>query len=183
MGMDERWVSLGIGRVDGAYGERMLVKLETADDGRARATTVVLFADPVDSRFLKSASGLIGMTVDFANASVTMVDHAELPKAMTRALDTALGRAREHQATLPTGTTTRRTRPPLTRPDGTDPDGFARRVAEAYADAVAARQSPAEAIREEADVPLATARGWIREARRRGALAPGRPNRRRTDAR
>jgi hypothetical protein len=68
----------------------------------------------------------------------------------------------------------RRQRTALTRPDGSDPDGFAGRVAEAYREYVMQTRSPAVKIAEEAGVPVGTARGWIREARRRGKLPQGR---------
>lgn len=64
-------------------------------------------------------------------------------------------------------------RPTLTRPDGSDPDGFAERVADAYREYVMETRSPALKIAEEAGVPPGTARGWIREARRRGKLPQG----------
>ena len=65
-------------------------------------------------------------------------------------------------------------RPRLTRPDGTDPDGFAARVAAAYREYAPQNRNPAVKIAEEAGVPPGTARGWIREARRRGKLPEGR---------
>jgi transposase-like protein len=65
-------------------------------------------------------------------------------------------------------------RAPLTRPDGTDPEGFSRRVAEAYNEAVQATPAPAPALAEEAGVPVVTVHRWIADARRRGALPPGR---------
>lgn len=68
-------------------------------------------------------------------------------------------------------------RPALTRPDGTDPDGFAQRVADAYREYVMQTRSPALKIAEEAGVPVATVRSWIREARRRGKLPEGRKGR------
>lgn len=65
-------------------------------------------------------------------------------------------------------------RPKLTRPDGTDPDGFAGRVAAAYREYAEITRAPAQKIADEAGVPIATARSWIREARRRGKLPEGR---------
>lgn len=65
-------------------------------------------------------------------------------------------------------------RPRLTRPDGTDPDGFAAQVAAAYREYVQTTRSPAVEIAKEAGVPVGTVRGWIREARRRGKLPEGR---------
>ena len=65
-------------------------------------------------------------------------------------------------------------RPKLTRPDGTDPDGFAARVAAAYREYATQTRAPAVEIAKEAAVPVATARSWVREARRRGKLPVGR---------
>lgn len=65
-------------------------------------------------------------------------------------------------------------RPKLTRPDGADPDAFYQRVADAYREYAPVTSKPGARIAEEAGVPIGTARGWIREARRRGKLPPGR---------
>lgn len=62
----------------------------------------------------------------------------------------------------------------LKRPDGTDPAGFSERVAAAYREYAMQTRAPAIKIAEEAGVPVATVRSWIREARRRGKLPPGR---------
>jgi hypothetical protein len=62
----------------------------------------------------------------------------------------------------------------LTRPDGTDPEGFSARVAAAYREYAPKTRAPAVEIAKEAGVPVATARSWIREARRRGKLPEGR---------
>lgn len=64
------------------------------------------------------------------------------------------------------------TRGPLTRPDGTDPDGFSRRVAAAYREAVATSSTPAKVLAEEAAVPVTTVHRWIRDARRAGHIPP-----------
>lgn len=65
-------------------------------------------------------------------------------------------------------------RPRLTRPDGTDPDGFYTVVADAYREYATRMRNPAIEIAGEAGVPVATARTWVREARRRGKLPEGR---------
>jgi hypothetical protein len=65
-------------------------------------------------------------------------------------------------------------RPKLTRPDGTDPDAFYSLVADAYREYAPQTSKPGTRIAEEAGVPIGTAHGWIREARRRGHLPPGR---------
>jgi hypothetical protein len=68
-------------------------------------------------------------------------------------------------------------REPLQRPDGSDPNMFYRRVAEAYMDILRRTSAIAPVIAEEADVPVGTARRWIQEARRRGFLPPARQGR------
>ncbi|MEU7807893.1 hypothetical protein AB0B18_15715 [Micromonospora chalcea] len=68
-------------------------------------------------------------------------------------------------------------REPLSRPDGTDPDAFSRRVAQAYAVAVESTSAPAKALADEAQVPVTTVHRWIREARQRGHLPPARRGR------
>jgi hypothetical protein len=67
-----------------------------------------------------------------------------------------------------------RPRATLTRPDGKDPDAFYAQVARAYQDYAPRTRAPAAEIAKEADVPIGTVHGWVREARRRGHLPPGR---------
>lgn len=62
----------------------------------------------------------------------------------------------------------------LSRPTGRDPESHYRHVAQVFVEATEAGRSPAETIARAAGIPLATARGWIREARRYGFLTPGR---------
>jgi hypothetical protein len=68
-------------------------------------------------------------------------------------------------------------RPALSRPGREDPDEFYLRVAHAYQEYAARTKAPASAIAQEAGVPVGTAQGWVREARRRGHLPPGRRGR------
>jgi hypothetical protein len=68
-------------------------------------------------------------------------------------------------------------RPALTRPDGTDPEGFSRRVAQAYKEAVVTTSTPAKVLAAEAGVPVTTVHRWIRDARRLGLLEPARKGR------
>jgi len=63
---------------------------------------------------------------------------------------------------------------PLARRSGEPPEEFANRVAWYYRIFSAASRSPAKAIAETSNVPVGTVRWWIREARRLGALPPGR---------
>jgi hypothetical protein len=68
-------------------------------------------------------------------------------------------------------------RAPLSRPDGSNPDGFYRQVAEAYRDVVQTTPKVALALAKEANVPVGTVHRWVLEARRRGFLAPARQGR------
>ena len=62
---------------------------------------------------------------------------------------------------------------PLRREKGEDPDAFADRVAKYYKMFSGISSKPAKMISETSGVPLATVHGWIREARLRGKLPPG----------
>ena len=66
--------------------------------------------------------------------------------------------------------------PPLARPDRRNPE-FYRQVASAYNAAASRSRRPVAVLAAEAGVPHNTARHWIREARRRGYLPPGRRGR------
>ena len=68
-------------------------------------------------------------------------------------------------------------RGPLTRPDGTDPDGFSQRVAAAYREAIATSSTPAVVLAAEAGVPVTTVHRWVRDARRAGHLPAARKGR------
>ena len=59
-------------------------------------------------------------------------------------------------------------------PDGQpEPDTFYREVARIYSEAMANTPRPAAAIAEANAVKVSTVHGWVKEARRRGLLAPG----------
>lgn len=60
---------------------------------------------------------------------------------------------------------------PQSRPYG---DGFYRRVANIYGELVKCGVAPAPAIADANEVPVTTAHRWVKEARRRKLLAPGR---------
>lgn len=62
---------------------------------------------------------------------------------------------------------------PLARRRGEDPEEFSGRVAYYYRIFAASSSSPTKDLAEHAGAPLATVRGWIREARLRGKLPPG----------
>lgn len=62
----------------------------------------------------------------------------------------------------------------LGRPTGQDPEAFYRQVALSYSELARSTRAPAKALADDADVPVTTVHRWIREARRRGFLPPGR---------
>lgn len=148
----------------------------TADErGRQRITALLLVGDPVDAMLLKKFPiGSINVTLNIAEmptrdpgeaaplvdaARAMLVDHVE-----TQARKAAGGVAPEP-------------RERLSRPDGTDPDGFYRRVAAAYREVAATTRTVAPVLAEEADVPVPTVHRWVMEARRRGFLPPARKGR------
>jgi len=57
------------------------------------------------------------------------------------------------------------------------PDDFYRRVAQSYSWLAARTPRPAAELAERNDVPVTTVHRWVKEARRRGLLGPGRPGR------
>ena len=63
---------------------------------------------------------------------------------------------------------------PETRSRGR-PDVFYREVADVYLDLAQASHRPASDIAAQHGVPVSTAHRWVKEARRRGFLPPGRP--------
>jgi hypothetical protein len=65
----------------------------------------------------------------------------------------------------------RRLRIPPGRPK---PDEFYVRVARLYGDLSPHHKQPAHLIAEANDVPITTVHGWLKEARRRGLMSPGR---------
>lgn len=130
----------------------------------------MLVADAVDSTTLKR------FPIGSITTTVNMVPPPEIdPDVMAplaAAAQQALMAARSDTAeAVPSG------RPRLVRPDGTDPDGFYRAVADAYREAVAQSRAVAPALADEAGVPIPTVHRWIGEARRRGFLPPARKGR------
>lgn len=89
--------------------------------------------------------------------------------------DETEGPAEMHAAVVAEGGYQRRAavrvRPPKKAPY---PDAFYKRVAAAYNRLVADGQQPAPIIAEANGVPISSVHGWVKEARRRGALPTGR---------
>lgn len=170
---------------------RVLVKVEDRD-GRGVITSVVVTGDRLDSTTLKSIPvarieaalnhpklGIPRVQID-PEALQDLAAHGHLFPDEFRVIDEALATYLQ-KAPQPSGTKRqrpqRRQRHPLTRPDGTDPEGFYQRVAEAYNDLIVTTAAPAPLLAEEAGVPVPTVHRWIAEARRRGFLPQARRGR------
>jgi hypothetical protein len=78
------------------------------------------------------------------------------------------------ETTDPAQATERADRADLARTRGR-PDVFYRQVADVYLDLAQDSHRPASEIADTHGVPVSTAHRWVREARRRGFLPPGRP--------
>lgn len=171
---------------------RVLARIEKRE-GRGVVTALVLLGESLDSATLRAIPvGRIesainhpqfgwggGLRIDaaalreFADRGVLFPDEfgqidAALTTYVEKAPDSGHG-----------GKVTRRksARKPLRRPDGSDPEGFYRTVADAYNDAVLTTAAPAPVLAEEAGVPVGTVHRWIREARRGGYLPPAKKGR------
>lgn len=189
------WCEVAL-RDDDGLPPRVLVKLARDEaSGRAIITRMIYVGDahprwpksirPVTSATLRSLPiGRIEAAINKADLSADIFDgearddgfgvqFAPVDAALADYLDQTelrwVSRSRAFPATP--------AREPLTRPDGTDPDAFSRRVAQAYTAAVESTGAPAKALADEAGVPVTTVHRWIREARQRGHLPPARKGR------
>lgn len=180
------WLDVG---VEDASDTRVLVRVEPRD-GRAAIAAMILVGGHLDAAAMRSISparieaglnlhGPIGGGAPGATLTPEQLEEfaaqGVLYPAEFRALDDALAACVAAADAAPRKRARRKRRTPLTRPDGKDPAAFYRRVAEAYVEAASTDSAPAPAMAAEAGVPVATVRGWISEARRRGALPPAPP--------
>jgi hypothetical protein len=145
-------------------------------DGSPRVDTLLITGLDIDARLLREVSTARLLAI----AGSYLPDaHAKGPQHLARIenklaeLLAALAEPRLHLEAPPAG----EPRAPLTRPDGTDPAGFSRRVAAAYREVVGTSSTPAKLLADEAGVPVTTVHRWIREARRAGYLEPARKGR------
>jgi hypothetical protein len=135
-----------------------------AAPGRTRPHTPAL-KFPAGMSLLAKASGKLPISKAFDrfrhHASQIMINEAQR-------------KAKEADETDRKG---RKPRQSLARPDGSDPDGFYRQLAEAYRDVVQTTPKVAKALADEVNVPVGTVHRWVLEARRRGFLTPARQGR------
>lgn len=159
----------------------VLLRFHRAVDGRFEVQEVYLPPEPnvpVRSEHLLipmsrieaqvNAPGLRDRLVEsFQAGKLSLEDAAFLYRSMTteQPMESTARRARRRSLRLVIPTTRRY------------PDGFYDRLAEVYGDLATEGRRPAAAIAEANGVPVSQVHGWIKEARRRGSLSPGRPGR------
>jgi hypothetical protein len=161
----------------------VLVRVAVVPDGRLVLTGLRVEGGPT-AELLRSIP--VGRIEAAANAQLTVVDDAVVPAGMARHRPSGTrvpraselgwdtvdpGRARERPPMPPR--LSRGAEPSAGRRG--HPDAFYRNVAVAYLDLAQASSRPAAELAEANGVPSTTAHRWIKEARRRGYLPPGRP--------
>jgi hypothetical protein len=169
---DEIWVAGEFVKA----GAHALVRMEPDGDDW-KVTGLVLTADEINSQTLKSLPlNVVWMTfrTDKTYAARARTEQPAATRGLSNLIDAALESATPREES---GDWQPPAREKLSRPDRTDPDGHSRAVAAAYEEAVRLGKAPGPAIAAEAGVPIATAHGWIREARRREHLPKGRRGR------
>ena len=144
--------------------------MEVHDDGRLGLAELRVIGQPTSELLRTIPVGRIEAT---ANAQLTVVDAAVVP---------APARRRRHRPDTgaprpPAPNDTGWEQPPPGTP-GTPrgrPDRFYADIAAEYQDQTRRSRRPAADLADRHGVPASTAHRWIKEARRRGLLAPGRP--------
>jgi hypothetical protein len=144
-------------------------------DGRVIVRRLVLAGEPVNSAAVSRfpvgwVEGVLNMP--WLRSSVIAEDASD--DVLTPALEAALVSPGTGGIGELVDFSQEQSRPKLGRPNGRDPDSFYRLVATVHAEAVSHGLPPAPTLASEAQVPVRTVHGWIREARRRGFLPPTR---------
>jgi hypothetical protein len=120
----------------------------------------------------------VGRIEAAANAQLTVIDDVIVTNTLVnpraRPLLPPAAGSDGWETTDPTRAVQRTHRPDVFRSRGR-PDLFYREVADVYLDLAQASHRPASDIAAQHGVPVSTAHRWVKEARRRGFLPPGRP--------
>jgi hypothetical protein len=127
------------------------VRAKQSDDGRWHLTALWLDGSV-------SAEALRAVPVGRIEAALNSQLHAQAPSGRARSVRSARVPDRL-RSTAVSGY----------------PDAFYESVANIYRSLVATSSSPVAALAEANNVPLSTAQRWVKEARRRALLPPGRP--------
>lgn len=169
------WISLPV--PGGAGGVHARVRNR---DGRTVITELYMHGDEITSTTVRAIPiGRIEAMANTPGATVRSREGDHTVKGPLVALaaaglsgDVPMSELRERVPDTPEAH--RSEREPLTRPDGSNPEEFSKRVARAYSEAVVMTSKPAKLLADEANVPVGTVHRWIREARQRGFLPPAR---------
>ncbi len=164
------WVRFEVENLPGP----LLLRFRPDDEGRLRVAELYLPSDgePIEARHLRALP--LHKPEAIANSRV-------FRKAVEAELDEPVGDLRELLAgwcawddkPRPRRCARRVKLPPLPRPEGFRyDDDFYELVADHYVARVQAGTRPARGMADEAGVPVTTVHRWVREARRRGFLAP-----------
>lgn len=152
-----------------ALAGKTLLRVVHRGDGRLGLAELRIVGEPT-SELLRSIP--IGRIEAAANAQLTFVDDSLAPAPLRRHRRSARPRfdANDTGWDQPVaGPAGRRKR------SAGRPDRFYADVAATYRELAQTSRRPAVELAARHDVPVTTAHRWIKEARRRGHLAPGRP--------
>lgn len=147
---------------------QLRVRVEAHDDGRLGLAELRVIGQPT-SELLRAIP--LGRMEAAANAQLTVVDdHIEPTPPRRRRPPNVTVTTNDLGWDMPVA-------PPVLRSASTRgrPDAFYREIATRYRVFARTSRRPAIDIAEKYGVPVTTAHRWIREARRRGYLPPGRP--------
>lgn len=145
------------------------VRVEAHDDGRLGLAELRVIGQPTSDLLRSIPVGRIEAT---ANAQLTVVDDRVTPAPTRRRRRAASGGPHP-----PPPNDTGWEQPGPEAPAGLRgrPDRFYADIAAEYQDHTRTSRRPAADLADRHGVPVTTAHRWIKEARRRGLLAPGRP--------
>jgi hypothetical protein len=153
---------------------QVLVQVTAGGDGRLGLTGLRIVGEPTSGLLRAIPLGRIEAT---ANAQLSVIDDAVTAAPRHR-------RSARHPAQDPASSPggddgwEQPDVPPeaaRSRPARGRPDRFYLDIARAYGELAGTSRRPAAELADRHDVPVTTVHRWIKEARRRGHLSPGRP--------
>lgn len=172
--LDEDWYEW---RQQPQLGAEVHVRVAAGAGGRLGLAELRIIGEPT-SEVLRAIP--VGRIEAAANAQLTVVDDAvsPMPASPHRRHRPSRGRPGDSldgwDAPTPAGPAAPGDAERSGRPRGR-PDRFYADIADAYRQLAQTSRRPAADLAARHEVPLTTAHRWIKEARRRGFLAPGRP--------
>ena len=168
------WVVYSIGR-----STTVRVRFTERPNGRLVVSEIHLGDDAgLTAELLRSVP--IGMLETMANSPAMAAEFRSRLAAQSRAVEQATGRWLRSVTTTRTDEQVHQSfdEPPLELPDakagGKRGDDFYEAVAKAFVWLSQHERGPAQVLAERNGIPVTTAHRWVKEARRRGRLAPAR---------